>query len=80
MNNVLYRFSKNIEQMNDADLKLYARDYYYLNNKNLCELFGVPGDEECLKYLELDLKLAKSSITNGMAKYNIETGEVTSLC
>ena len=79
MNNVLYKFSKNIEQMNAEDLKLYARDYYFRHNKNLCELFGMPGDEECLKYLELDLDLAKSSITNGMAEYNIETGEVTSV-
>ena len=79
MNDVLYKFSKNIAQMNAEDLKLYARDYYYINNRNYCELFGMPDDEECLEYLELDLKLAESSIKNGMAEYNIETGDVTSL-
>ena len=81
MNNaVLYKFSKNIEQMNDEDLKLYSRDYYYINNKNLCELFGVPGDEECLKYLQFDMMLAHSYISLGLAEYNIETGEVTAIC
>ena len=80
MNNyVLYKFSKNIEQMNAEDLKLYSRDYYFRHNKNYCELFGMPTDEECLKYLELDLKLAESSITNGMAEYNFKTGEVENL-
>ena len=80
MNDVLYKFSKNIEQMNDEDLKLYSRDYYYINNKNFCELFGMPTDEECLKYLELDLDLANSYISLGLAKYDQKTGAVTVIC
>ena len=80
MNDVLYKFSKNIEQMNEEDLKLYSRDYYFRHNRNYCELFGMPGDEECLKYLELDLDLANSYISLGLAKYDQKTGEVTSLC
>lgn len=79
MNEVLYKFSKNIQEMNDEDLKLYSRDYYYINNKNLCELFGMPDDEECLKYLELHLDLANSYIRLGLAKYDQKTGEVTAI-
>ena len=79
MNNVLYRFSKDIQKMNAEDLKLYSRDYYFRHNKNYCELFGIPGDEECLKYLHFDMRLANSYISLGLAEYNIETGEVTAI-
>ena len=78
-NEVLYKFSKNIEQMNDEDLKLYSRDYYFRHNKNLCELFGIPTDEKCLEYLHFDMMLANSYISLGLAEYNIETGEVTAI-
>lgn len=79
MNDILYKFSKDIQKMNEEDLKLYARDYYFINNKNYCEMFGMPDDEECLKYLELDQMLANSYISLGLAEYNIETGEVTAI-
>ena len=76
MNDVLYKFSKNIEQMNAEDLKLYARDYYFRHNKNLCELFGIPTDEKCLAYLHFDMMLANSYISLGLSKYDQKTGEV----
>ena len=79
MNDVLYKFSKDITNMNAEDLKLYARDYYYINNKNLCELFGIPGDEKCLAYLHFDMMLANSYISLGLAKYDPKTGEVTAI-
>lgn len=80
MNDVLYKFSKYIQKMNDEDLKLYARDYYFRHNKNYCELFGIPTDEECFEYLHFDMLLAKSYISLGLAKYDQKTGEVTVIC
>lgn len=51
-------FDKNVDNMNDKDIELFARDYFIkCMPDGYIELFGIPDNKKCMDWLCTDYGL-----------------------